>query len=60
MAIIINDFEVVLEPQATPATDPSEKPATEEQQVAPKKLTPHDLDTILRQRLERALRVWAY
>lgn len=59
MAVIINDFEVVVEPPATPANDQSLEPVAAEQGVSPQKLTPHDLDTILRQRLERALRVWA-
>ncbi len=58
MAVIINDFEVVVEPPATPSEEQSAEQADEG--VAPQRLTPHDLDSILRQRFERALRVWAH
>lgn len=57
MAVIINDFEVVIEPSAT---DQSEKTITTEQGISPQKLTPHDLDTIFRQQTERLLRVLAH
>jgi hypothetical protein len=60
MAVIINDFEVVVEPPATPAGEQTEKPATAEQDVTAQKLTPHDFDNILRQRVERAVRVRAH
>lgn len=59
MAVIINEFEVVVEP---PATEPEAEPGTvpnSETETA-QRLNPHDLDTILRQRVERALRLRAH
>ena len=57
MAVVINDFEVVAEPQAgtrsadTPAADSSTPPA------AP---TPREVERLLRQQLERLARVQAH
>jgi hypothetical protein len=58
MAVIINDFEVVVEPPATPSEEQPAGPADEG--VAPQRLTPHDFDNIFRQRVERSLRVRAH
>ena len=60
MAVIINDFEVVVEPPATPPGDQGQESMAGEQDVAPQKLTPHDFDTILSQRCYRVLRVRAH
>jgi hypothetical protein len=60
MAVIINDFEVVVEPEATPAGEQSQGPVESEAGVAPQTLTPHDLDNILRQRRDRFMRVRAH
>ncbi len=58
MAVIINDFEIILEPPASAPEGPNREPAGED--TAQQKLTPHDLDSILRHRIERSLRLWAY
>lgn len=60
MAVIINDFEVVVEPPATPAGEQGQESMTAEEGVAPQTLTPHDFDNILRQRRDRLMRVRAH
>ena len=60
MAVIINDFEVIVEPPATSASGQAERPIEAEQEITPQRLTPHDLDSIFRQTIERAERVRAH
>ena len=52
MAVVINDFEVVVEPPPPPP-DSGEQPA---QAAAP---TPQDIEQVVRRRMERAARVRA-
>jgi len=58
MAVIINDFEVVVEPPTGPAEAGAEtaSPAP----PATPRLTPNDLHDLERHRLERAARVCAH
>ncbi|MDA8018128.1 MAG: hypothetical protein MPN21_11840 [Thermoanaerobaculia bacterium] len=58
MAVIINDFEVVVETPTAPA-EPGADTAAPAPSPAPK-LTPHDLHELERHRMERAARVWAH
>ncbi len=51
MAVVINDFEVVVEPP--PAPDSGEQPA---QAAAP---TPQEIEQVVRRQMERAARVRA-
>jgi hypothetical protein len=60
MAVIINDFEVVVEPEATPAGGQSPEPIAREEGVAPQTLTPHDFDNILRRCNDRLMRIRAH
>lgn len=58
MAVIINEFEAVIEPPGRPNPEPGveERPEGKE---PPQVLSPMDLDHVLRLRLERSLRVRA-
>ena len=60
MAIIINDFEVVVEPPAASAGEQGQESIRAEEDVAPQTFTPHDFDNILRQRRDRLMRVQAH
>jgi hypothetical protein len=60
MAVIINDFEVVVEPEATPPGGQNPEPIASEEGVTPQTLTPHDFDNILRRRNDRLMRVRAH
>jgi len=58
MAVIINEFEVVVEPPTAPTPEPGVQRSNEgKEPVQP--LSPLDMDSIFRQRLERAVRVRA-
>lgn len=52
MAVVINDFEVLVEP-------PPEAPAAGQQPAAPAAPTPEEIELIVRRQLERAARVRA-
>lgn len=58
MAVIINDFEVVVE-APTGAAEPGADTASPPPMPAPQ-LTPHDLCDLERHRMERAARVFAH
>lgn len=55
MSVIINDFEVVVEP-------PPERPGPAEAPTAPapEPLKPEDVRRVMRRRSERLSRVWAH
>lgn len=52
MAVVINEFEVVVEP-------PPEAPASGEQPAQAAAPTPQEIEQVLRRRMERAARVRA-
>ena len=56
MAVIINDFEVIVEPE--PAPEPAETPA--ETPPAPPAFTHRDIADILRHDMLRSLRIRAH
>ena len=58
MSVIINEFEVVIDPPAGRELPPNLQPA-EQQPPAAQKLTPMDMREVLRQQIERMLRTWA-
>ena len=60
MAIIINDFEVVVEPQASQSANQDETIRTKEQELSQQKISPYDLNSIIRKLNERAVRVRAH
>jgi hypothetical protein len=54
MAVVINEFEVVAEPQAAA---PSSQEAKAQSPAGP---TPADIERIMRRQLERLTRIWAH
>lgn len=58
MAVIINEFEVTVDPPSKASTEPGveERPEGKE---PPQGLSPMDMDDVLSQRLERLMRVRA-
>ncbi len=52
MAVVINDFEVVVEP-------PPDAPAAGQQPARPAGPTPEEIEQVVRRQLERAARVHA-
>jgi hypothetical protein len=58
MAVIINEFEVVVEQPSKASAEPGVEERAEGGEP-PQGLTPMDFDAVLRQRLERLLRVRA-
>ncbi len=60
MAVIINEFEVVVEPEATAPGEQSQETVANEESVASQTLTPYDFDSILRQRRDRYMRIRAH
>lgn len=58
MAVIINDFEVVVEPPSSAGSEVQAGPDETEQQ-SPEPLSPFSLEMIMRQRLQRSTRVSA-
>ncbi len=59
MAVIINDFEVVVEPPHPQTNSQPETAMPAVQQKAPEALTPLSLEMVMRQRLQRQVRVRA-
>jgi hypothetical protein len=59
MAVIIDDFEVVIEPPPAPE-EGTETEAESQAAVPAPLLRPHDLAEIERRRMERLYRVWAH
>ena len=55
MAVVINEFEVVSEPQPAPSSTPSAQSPVA--QAAP---SPDDVVQLIRRQLERSARVWAH
>ena len=58
MAVIINQFEAVVEPPQRPQPEPGVQVAPEGKDMAPS-LSPLDLEEVLRRRLERLSRLLA-
>lgn len=58
MAVIINEFEVVVEPARKPAEEPGVDVKPEGKDTVPS-LSPLDMEQVLRSRLERRARVLA-
>ena len=59
MAVIINDFEVIISQPEGPAGAPAET-ATAEQQQGPPALAPIDIRDVVRQQMERLARIRAH
>lgn len=54
MPVVINEFEVVAEPQpTTPPSSPAPSPSAEPP-------TPYEIDRLVRRQLERLARIWAH
>lgn len=60
MAVIINDFEIAVEPSATEAANPEQGGNATETEATPKMLTPHDVDTLLKRVMLREMRKLAH
>ena len=59
MAVIINEFEVVVEPPRSSEDQGQETPVAPAQQQAMEPLSPFSLEMVMRQRLQRQARVRA-
>lgn len=59
MAVIINEFEVVVEPPASAASDPEIGSSTDQQAAPVQVISPHDMQSVMRMQYERLLRVRA-
>jgi hypothetical protein len=57
MAVIINDFEIVIEPPAEEKAPPRQASAQREARLA---LAPGDVQEVVRQFVGRSLRVYAH
>ena len=63
MPVIINEFEVVTEPPASPQAGTTRAAGEAQgaaQQLATAALSPHDVESILHRQAERQARVWAH
>jgi hypothetical protein len=58
MAVIINEFEAVVEPPRRPESEPGVEVRPAGKDVVPS-LTPLDMEDVLRRRLERLVRLLA-
>ena len=59
MAVIINEFEVVVEPPANAEEEPGTEAVTEEEPPAAMLLSPYDMDSVMRMHYQRLARVRA-
>ena len=59
MAVIINEFEVVVDPASTEASEPGTGTDTATEQAETQQISPQDLHNILCQQYQRMLRVQA-